>query len=272
YLPMPMAGQHDTLQDYLDGISSPLQKGFWTEAPAYTASLLKAWFGDAATPDNDFCYDYLPRLTGAHGTYQTVMAMLEDEVEGYFVVGQNPAVGSAHGKMQRLAMTHLKWVVVRDFQLLESATFWKDSPEIATGELKTEDIDTEVFFFPAATHVEKSGTFTQTQRMLQWHHQAVQPPGDAQSELEFFHELGVRIRQRLAGSTDERDRPLLDLTWDYPKDEHGETDAAAVLREINGYHLTGERAGQLLDKFADMRADGSTSGGCWIYKSGRAHV
>lgn len=265
YLPMPVAGQHDTLEQYLATISSPLQKGFWTEAPAYTASLMKAWFGDAATEDNDFCFDYLPRLTGAHGTYQTVMSMLEDEVEGYFVLGQNPAVGSAHGKMQRLAMTHLKWVVVRDFQLIESATFWKDSPEIASGELRTEDIDTEVFFFPAANHVEKSGTFTQTQRMLQWHHQAVQPPNDAQSELEFFHELGVRIRERLADSTDERDRPLLDLTWDYPKDEHGETDAEAVLREINGYHVSGERAGQLLDKFADMKADGSTSGGCWIY-------
>lgn len=265
YLPMPVAGKHDTLEQYLETISSPLQKGFWTEAPAYTASLMKAWFGDAATPDNDFCFDYLPRLTGAHGTYQTVMSMLEDEVEGYFVLGQNPAVGSAHGKMQRLAMTHLKWVVVRDFQLIESATFWKDSPEIASGELKTEDIDTEVFFFPAANHVEKSGTFTQTQRMLQWHHQAVQPPNDAQSELEFFHELGVRIRERLADSTDERDRPLLDLTWDYPKDAHGETDAEAVLREINGYHVSGEKAGQLLDKFADMKADGSTSGGCWIY-------
>ena len=265
YLPMPVVGKHDTLEQYLETISSPLQKGFWTEAPAYTASLMKAWFGDAATPDNDFCFDYLPRLTGAHGTYQTVMSMLEDEVEGYFVLGQNPAVGSAHGKMQRLAMTHLKWVVVRDFQLIESATFWKDSPEIASGELKTEDIDTEVFFFPAANHVEKSGTFTQTQRMLQWHHQAVQPPNDAQSELEFFHELGVRIRERLADSTDERDRPLLDLTWDYPKDAHGETDAEAVLREINGYHVSGEKAGQLLDKFADMKADGSTSGGCWIY-------
>ncbi len=265
YLPMPTVGLHDTYEDYLSSISSPLQKGFWTEAPSYTASLLKAWFGDAATPENDFCYDYLPRLTGAHGTYQTVMSMLDDEVEGYFILGQNPAVGSAHGKMQRLAMTHLKWVVVRDFQLIESATFWKDSPEIASGELRTEDIDTEVFFFPAANHVEKSGTFTQTQRMLQWHHQAVQPPGDARSELEFFHELGVRIRERLKDSTDERDRPLLDMTWDYPKDEFGETDAEAVLKEINGYYLTGERAGQTLDKFADMRADGSTSGGCWIY-------
>ncbi len=265
YLPMPIVGEHDTWQDYLDHISSPLQKGFWTEAPSYTASLLKAWWGEAATADNNFCYDYLPRLTGAHGTYQTVLAMLDDEVEGYFVLGQNPAVGSAHGSMQRKAMTHLKWLVVRDFQLIESATFWKDSPEIATGELRTEDIDTEVFFFPAANHVEKAGTFTQTQRMLQWRHQAVRPPNDAQSELDFFYDLGVRIRQRLAGSTDERDRPLLDLTWDYPTDEHGEVDGAAVLKEINGYHLTGEHAGELLDSFSQMRPDGSTSGGCWIY-------
>lgn len=265
YLPMPMAGEHDTLEDYLASISSPLQKGYWTEAPAYTASLLKAWFGEAATRDNDFCFDYLPRLTGAHGTYQSVMAMLDGEVDGYFVVGQNPAVGSAHAKMQRQALGRLKWLVVRDLQLIETATFWKDSPEIATGELRTEDIQTEVFFFPCASYAEKSGTFTQTQRMLQWRHQAVRPPGQAQSELDFYYELGKRIRERLAGSTDERDRPLLDLTWDYPQDEHGEVDAEAVLREINGYHLEGEQAGELLDSFVQMKDDGSTSGGCWIY-------
>ena len=79
--------------------------------------------------------------------------------------------------MQRLGLAHLKWLVVRDLNLIESATFWKDAPEIETGELKTDDIDTEVFFFPAAAHVEKGGTFTQTQRMLQWHHKAVDPPG-----------------------------------------------------------------------------------------------
>src|SRR5699024_5941568 len=156
YLPMPMVGEHDTLSDYLGSISSPLQKGFWTDADAYTTSLLRAWWGEAATPENDFCYAYLPRLTGAHGTYQTMLAMLEDEVQGYFVLEQDTAGGSAHGKLQQLAMTHLTWVVVRDFQLLESATLWNDSPEIATGELRTEDFDTEVFFFPAANHVEKA--------------------------------------------------------------------------------------------------------------------
>ena len=168
------------------------------------------------------------------------------------MLGQNPAVGSANGRMQREGLANLKWLVVRDFQMIETATFWKDGPEIASGELKTEDIDTEVFFFPAANHVEKSGTFTQTQRMLQWHHQAVQPPNDAQSELEFFHELGVRIRERLADSTDERDRPLLDLTWDYPKDAHGETDAEAVLRLV-GWMIATRNRGQFPNDTAALK-------------------
>jgi formate dehydrogenase major subunit len=265
YLPMPKVDQHTTLQDYIGTISGESQKGFWAKADAYTISLLKAWWGDAATAENDYCFDYLPKLTGDHGTYQTVLDMLDDKVEGYFLLGQNPAVGSAHGKLQRLGMSHLKWLVVRDLNMIESATFWKDGPEIATGEMRTEDIATEVFFFPAASHTEKDGTFTQTQRMLQWHHKAVEPKGDCRSELYFYYQLGRRIRERLAGSSDERDRPLLDLTWDYPVDEHGEPSADAILQEINGRYLTGEKAGQLLPTFVEMKADGSTDGGCWIY-------
>ncbi len=265
YLPMPKAGTHDTFDQYVESVGSKKHKGFWANADAYTISLLKAWWGDAARADNDWAYDYLPRLSGPHGTYQTVMAMLENEVEGYFLLGQNPAVGSAHGRLQRMGMSHLKWLVVRDLNMIESATFWKDGPEIASGELRTEDIQTEVFFFPAASHVEKAGTFTQTQRLLQWRHQALQPPGDCQSELQFFVELGKRIRQRLAGSTDERDRPLLDLTWDYPVDEHGDPSSEAVLAEINGCHVTGPDAGKPVSGFAELRADGSTAAGCWIY-------
>ena len=270
YLPMPESSQ-ETLDQYLANIASPEQKGFWAEAESYTVSLLKSWWGDAASAENNWAYDYLPKLTGPHGTYQTVGKMLDDEVDGYFVFGQNPAVGSAHGRMQRMGMSHLKWLVVRDFSLIESATWWKDGPEIETGELRTEDIATEVFFMPAANHVEKSGTFTQTQRMVQWRHQAVQPPGQAQSELDFFYELGNRIRARLADSTDPRDRPLLDLTWDYPLDEHGNPDPEAVLAEINGFHLTGDQTGTPLTSFTEMKPDGSTSGGCWIYTGVYAH-
>jgi formate dehydrogenase major subunit len=265
YLPMPKVDEHDTFEDYLATIASDEQKGFWADAKSYMVSLLKAYWGDAATAENDFAYHYLPKLTGDHGTYQTVIDMLEDKVEGYFLIGQNPAVGSAHGKLQRLGMSHLKWLVVRDLNMIESATFWKDGPEIETGELKTEDIQTEVFFFPAAAHTEKSGSFTQTQRVLQWHHKAVEPSGDCRSDLHFFFHLGRKIRERLADSTEERDRPILDLTWDYSVDEHDEPSADEVLQEINGRHLTGDKAGQTLSSYLDMQPDGSTSGGCWIY-------
>ena len=134
------------------------------------------------------------------------MAQLAGDCKGYFLLGENPAVGSANGKLQRLGMANLDWLVVRDFSLIESATFWKDGPEIATGELRTEDIGTEVFFMPAAAHTEKSGSFTNTQRLLQWHHQAVEPAGDARSELWFIYHLGRIIRAKLAGS-DRRDGP-----------------------------------------------------------------
>jgi formate dehydrogenase major subunit len=260
YLPMPKAGAHDTFEEYLDGVRTKEQKGFWGAAESYAVSLLKAWWGDHATRDNGWAFDYLPRISGDHGTYQTVLDMLDDKVEGYFLLGQNPAVGSAHGKLQRLGMAHLKWLVVRDLNMIESATFWKDGPEIETGELRTEDIGTEVFFLPAAAHTEKSGSFTQTHRMLQWHHKAVDPPGDCRSELEFFHLLGQKLRERLAGSTEERDLPLQHLTWDYPTDERGEPDAEAVLREISGYGPDG-----LVDGYTQLKADGSTSCGCWIY-------
>ncbi|NLT25138.1 MAG: molybdopterin-dependent oxidoreductase [Microbacteriaceae bacterium] len=262
YLPMPFAGKHDTFRDYVEAVGPKEKKGFWSQADAYTVSLLKAWWGDAATADNDWAYDYLPRINGAHGTYQTVMRMLRDEIDGYFILGQNPAVGSANGRMQRMGMSRLKWLVVRDYSMIESATWWKDGPEIESGELRTEEIDTEVFFLPAANHMEKSGTFTQTQRMLQWRETAVHPPGEARSELQFFYELGLKLRERLAGSTDERDRPLLDLTWDYPVDDHGEPDAEAILREINGYDLA---TGEPVSTFNELRADGTTVNGCWIY-------
>ena len=263
YLPMPNANQHGSFDEWIDSIRNPGSKGFWDNAKAYAVNLLKAYWGDAATADNDFCFDYLPRITGDHGTYRTVMDMIDGKVKGYFLLGQNPAVGSAHGRAQRLGMANLDWLVVRDLFEIESATFWRDSPEVETGEIVPEECRTEVFLFPAASHVEKEGTFTQTQRMLQWRTKAVEPPGDARSELWFFYHLGRLVRERLKDSTEERDRPVLDLAWDYPvHGEHDEPSAEAVLMEINGYEVATRRP---LSAFTEMKDDGSTLGGCWIY-------
>ena len=265
YLPMPSVGLHNTLSDYLGAVASKKQKGFWANGDRYFISLLKAYFGDAATAENNWAYDYLPKLSGPHGTYQTVVGMLEHQVEGYFLLGQNPAVGSANGRMQRMGMAQLKWLVVRDLNLIESATWWKDSPEVTSGELRTEDIETEVFFFPAATHVEKAGTFTQTQRLVQWRHKALDPKGDCQSDLDFFYQLGARIKELVAGSDDERDRPLQALTWDYELDEHGDPVPESVLQEINGYRINDAGERELLSGYGELKDDGSTVCGCWIY-------
>ena len=263
YLPMPNANQHGSFDEWIDSIRNPGSKGFWDNAKAYAVNLLKAYWGDAATADNDFCFDYLPRITGDQGTYRTVMDMIDGKVKGYFLLGQNPAVGSAHGRAQRLGMANLDWLVVRDLFEIESATFWRDSPEVETGEIVPEECRTEVFLFPAASHVEKEGTFTQTQRMLQWRTKAVEPPGDARSELWFFYHLGRLVRERLKDSSEERDRPVLDLAWDYPvHGEHDEPSAEAVLMEINGYEVATRRP---LSAFTEMKDDGSTLGGCWIY-------
>ncbi len=263
YLPMPNAQKHGTLADYVDTIKGKQQKGFWGNADAYMVNLLKAYWGDKATAENDFCFDYLPKINGDHGTYRQVLDMIDGKIYGYFLLGQNPAIGSANGRAQRLGMANLDWLVVRDLVLIESATFWQNAPEIETGEIVPEECRTEVFFMPAATHVEKEGTFTQTQRMLQWREKAVEPPGQATSELWFTYHLGRMLRERLADSTDPRDRPLLDLTWDYPlHGEEQEPDAEAVLKEINGYEVA---TGRPLSSFNEMKADGSTLGGCWIY-------
>ena len=260
YVPMPNPDA-PTLDEFV-ARNGP-ETGVWGDLRNYVVSFLRAWWGDAATEQNDWAYRYLPKIDGDHSNYTTMERMLDGKCPGYFVVGENPAVGNANGGMNRKAMSEADWVVVRDFQEIESASWWRDSPEIASGETRPEDIKTEVFFFPAAAHTEKDGSFTNTQRLLQWHQKALEPKGDCRSELHFFFHLGRRLRERLAGSAEERDRPLLDLTWDYPtRGPTEEPDAQVVLMEIGGFDW---EQGSHIEKYQQLRADGSTSCGSWIH-------
>ena len=262
YLHMPRAREgHLTLKDYIE--SGGAKRGWWSFFDSYIVSLLKAWFGDAATDANDYGFGRLPKLSGNHSHFATMIRALDGGVEGLFVMGQNPAVGSQHSGLQRRALARLKWLVVRDFAEIETATFWRDSPEVWSGELRTDEIDSEVFLMPAAAHVEKEGTFTNTQRLVQFRDRALDPPGDARSELWFMYHLGKRLKARYAQSTSDRDWPVVNLTWDYPeRGRHAEPDAEAVLREMNGY---GAATGRPLSSFTELRNDGSTASGVWIY-------
>jgi formate dehydrogenase major subunit len=261
YLPMPKAGSDTDLSSYMRYNESA--SGWWSQFPKYIVSLLKAYFGNRATSENDFCFDYLPRLTGDHSHMTTVADMADGKLQGYFVMGENPTVGSMHGALHRKGLRRLKWLVVRDFALTETADFWREAPEIARGEVQPADIDTEVFFFPAATHTEKDGSFTNTQRLLQWHWAAVEPPGSCRSELHFVYHLGRRMKDLYKPSRKRRDRPIKHLVWDYPTTgEHEEPEAEAVLKEINGYVVDD---GRPLEGFLELEDDGSTACGCWIY-------
>jgi len=279
YLTMPREGD-ETLQQYLD--KNTKKTGLWSNYPKYFISTLKAYYGKRATAENGFGYSWLPKLTGNHSYFEFLYAMLDEKMDGMFLMGQNPAVGAPNSRLQRKALSKLKWLVVRDMVEIESANFWYNSPEIERGELKPEEIKTEVFFFPAAGHAEKEGAFTNTQRLLQWREKAVNPPGDCRSEGWFMHHLALRLIAKAKQSNDPIDEPLRALDWWYPEDEHREPKMESVLAEINGWQTEPQPGadgvlfggvdregrphhGPQLDGFPDLKDDGSTTCGCWIY-------
>ena len=260
YLPMPSALRNEqSLSEYL--ASTTKKTGWWANNPKYVVSMLKAFYGKAATVENDFCYAYLPQLIGDHSTLPTTFAMKDGNVSGYFVIGQNPGASGQNTELICSAMERLEWFVNIDSYENETSSFWNregaDPSKIAT----------ECFFLPAATILEKEGTMTQTSRMLQWHDKALEPAGNSKTDLWYFYALGNRLKALYAGSTDEKDRPILDMTWDYESDDPherslGEPSAHKVLREINGYIVA---TGEHLDSFAHLKDDGSTACGAWIY-------
>jgi formate dehydrogenase major subunit len=263
-----------TLQEYIDTTGQKL--GWWSNTPSYMVSLLKAWYGEAATPENDWGYHWIPKITGDHSHIMTSYAMMDDKVKGFFLMGQNPAAGSTNSRMQRKALAHLDWMVVADLYEIESAAFWHKG----VGAVDPKTIKTEVFFMPAAASAEKDGSFTNTQRLIQWRDKAVDPPGDARSDLWFIYNLGKRLKELYAGSIEPRDQAIQNLTWNYEEetDAQGliEPEVELVLKEINGYYLTKPNAqGQEttydlhtaphVASFSDLKADGSTACGSWIY-------
>ena len=277
YLPQPAAydSAHETLNSYIAHEGMPT--GYWVNFSKFIVSLLKAWYGDAATPDNDFAFSWLPRVDDDYSQLAYFDRMAKGEVQGYFLFGQNPAGGGPNAGLHRAGLRNLDWLVVLDWFETESAVFWKNDPNAPP----PSEIKTEVFFIPAAAAPEKEGSLTNTQRLLQWHNKAVDPSGDCRSDAWFLYNLGKRLKQLYAGSTDPKDRPLLDLTWDYDFGEpprlpdgtlsriEGEPDLEKVLMEINGHRLDeiDPRTGRprLVSGYTDLKDDGTTACGCWVY-------
>jgi formate dehydrogenase major subunit len=262
YLPQPHAFKpHQTLQDYLEHEQTPT--GWWHNFPKYAVSLLKAWYGETARADNDFGFGWLPRIVGDHSQLPMTMAIRDGVIRGLFMLGQNPAVGGHNSSMIQRGLAELDWLVVRDTNETETASFWYAGRPVRDGELKPQDIRTEVFLMPASLPAEKSGSFTNTNRLVQWHDKIVSGPGDSRSESGFIFHLGRRLKQLYADSTDPKDAGLLALTWDYPAEgEDEEPSVDAVLKEMNGYSWPDRRQ---IESFRDLKDDGSTACGAWLY-------
>ena len=269
YLNCPSALKpHETMEAYLKTEGSPTS--YWVNMPNFFVSLMTAWYGPGATAANDWRYDWLPKIVGDHSHMPMMVEMSEGKIKGFLAMGQNPAVGGQNAGLQRKALAKLDWMVVRDLYETETATFWRDSPEVQSGELDPKAIATEVFLLPAAATAETDGTYTNTQRLIQWHERAVDPPGDARSDLWFTYHLMTRLKRLYAFSDKPRDKPILDLTWDYMDGDEDRTrrrvkdepSASLALKEMNG---TFTATGKPVKSFSDLRADGSTACGAWIY-------
>ena len=267
YMAQPLRDVHPDLKTYLE--KETPKGGFWINKPKFFVSLLKAWYGDAATRDTEFGYQWLPKRASAdaYSHQHMFVDMYNGVIKGFLALGQNPAVGGPNAKLARAAMQRLDWLVVKDIFLTETAEVWK-----APG-TNPKDVKTEVFFLPAAPAAEKDGSLTNTMRLIQWHEKAAATPGAVTSDAEFICSLGRRLQKLYAGSTRERDRGFLAVSFEYG-DDPKEPRMELVLKEINGYAATEIKdkdgkvvytKGQALNTFVHMADDGTTAGGCWIY-------
>jgi formate dehydrogenase major subunit len=267
YLPMPLRDAHPDLKTYLER-ETP-KGGYWVNRPKFMVSLLKAFYGDAATAANDYGYHWLPKRASADAySHQHIFAdMYEGKIKGFLADGQNPAVGGPNAKLARAAMQRLEWLVVVDIFLTETAEVWK-----APG-TNPADVKTEVFFVPAAPAAEKDGSLTNTMRLIQWHEKAVNPPGDVQTDAQFFCTLANTLKKMYATSKKERDKGFLAASFTYG-DNPNHPDMLQVLKEVNGFATADVtdaagnvvyKKGQAISTFAHLTDDGKTASGCWIY-------
>lgn len=255
YMATPNAPKHPKLADYLT-VETPAG-GYWTNKPKFFISLLKEYYGDYATVDNDYAYDMMPKLNGKNQSHiQLFEHMAAGNMEGLFLWGQNPAVGGPNCRMERKAMENLKWMVAIDLWETETSIFWSEKAGVNPA-----DINTEVFLLPAACHYEKQGEVANSGRWIQWRYKAVEPLGESMDDLEIVSELYHKVKELYEAEGGANPEQITKLTWDYMGDD-GKADIRKVARAINGYTVAD---GKPLANFTKLAADGSTACGNWIY-------
>jgi formate dehydrogenase-N alpha subunit len=250
----------------------PNQMNFAQNFAKWHTSQQKAFWGAAATKDNDFAYDWLPKRDAAYDVLAIFERLYQGKVNGFVIQGFNPLAALPNKKKVSAAMSKLKYLVVIDPLRTETSEFWKSVGD--KNPVEPEKIATEVFRLPASSFAEDAGTFTSSGRVIQWHWAATEPPGQAKTDREIVASLFVKLREMYAKDGGKLPEPILKLNWAYATSTNPSPEE--ILREISGRALTDVMdpkdktkvlvpAGQQLAGFGQLQDDGSTACGNWIY-------
>jgi len=275
YLTLP----GDKEQDYAAYLAArtqkplrPNQMSYWQNYPKFHVSLMKAWYGDAATKENNFCYDWLPKIDKLHDVLQVFEDMGQGKVNGYVCQGFNPLASFPNKAKIGGALAKLKYLVVIDPLATETSEFWQNfGPH---NDVDPAAIQTTVFRLPSTCFAEEDGSIANSGRWLQWHWKGAEPPGEALGDGEIMAGLFLRLRAMYAKDGGAFPDPILKLTWKHRIPANPSSEELA--KEYSGCALsdladpkdptkTLVKAGEQLAGFAQLRDDGSTASGCWIF-------
>jgi formate dehydrogenase major subunit len=250
----------------------PNQMSYWQNFPKFFNSLMKAWWGDAARAENHWGYDYLPKLDKLYDMLQVFDLMYQGKINGYLAQGFNPLAAAPNKAKMTASLSKLKFLVVMDPLATETSEFWRNYGRL--NEVDSSKIQTEVFRLPTTCFAEEDGALVNSGRWLQWHWKGADPPGEARTDLEIMAGLFSRLRKLYETEGGAFPDPLLKLSWPYANPESPSPEELA--KEYSGRALADlsdpkdptriiRKAGEQLAGFAELRDDGSTACGCWIF-------
>lgn len=237
----------------------PNQINYWHNYPKFFVSLMKSWYGEAATPENDFGFHLLPKIEEASDALAIFERMYQGKMTGFFCQGYNPLAAVANKKKVSLALARLQYLVVIDPLSTETAEFWKNHGDL--NDVNPITIKTEVFRLPSTLFAEEEGSYTNSGRVIQWHWQAADGPGEARGDVAIVAGIFTRLREMYSREGGANPEPILKLSWPYRIPDIPSSKELA--REISGRSLTG--TGEQLSGFGQLQDDGSTACGNWLY-------
>jgi formate dehydrogenase major subunit len=251
----------------------PDQMSYWQNYRKFFVSFLKSMWGDAATPANSFAYDWLPKLdVPAYDVLRAFELMHQGKMNGYICQGFNPLLSAPNRAKLTEALSKLKFLIIMDPLETETARFWENHGEF--NDVDSAQIQTEVIQLPSTCFAEEAGSLTNSGRWLQWHWAGGTPPGEAKTDVWIMAQIHLRLKALYQAEGGVLPEPILNVRWPYANPEDPNTEEIA--KEINGYAITTlmdpadptkvvVEAGKQVVSFAQLRDDGSTSCGCWIY-------